>query len=171
MHRLMVPGSLCLFLLALSSGWVALGVVGRQEMQDRVETNLAPVAGRWLELPLTFVANRGQLPDSVQLASIQGRVTTVLERDRIALTLRGGSDEEPTEAEVALRFINVSPNVRLEPEQPSDAVYNFLLGNDESRWRTRVPGYASVRYRSILAVAALLKRAPPWWLCTQCFEH
>src|SRR5919106_4395322 len=95
-------------------------------------------------LPVDFIENRGQWPAAASFVARRGQVAAAFERDAITLHL-GASD--PTR--LGLVFEGSAPDVALIGEGKRATLYNYLLGNDPSAWRQRVPSYASLFYRGI----------------------
>lgn len=48
-------------------------------------------------------------------------------------------------------FLNPDPDVRLVADHPSETRYNYLVGNDSSRWGRNIHDYAGVTYKNIYA--------------------
>lgn len=46
-------------------------------------------------------------------------------------------------------FIGYNPDVRLIPDHPYDTRYNYLIGNDSSRWGRNVKEYGGVTYKEL----------------------
>ncbi|MEW6745176.1 MAG: SBBP repeat-containing protein [Planctomycetota bacterium] len=59
------------------------------------------------------------------------------------------ADEAIAGASIFLTFEGAASGVIVEGMDPLPGRYNYLLGNDPSRWRTEVPAYASIRYRGL----------------------
>ena len=99
--------------------------------------------------PVAFVENRGQWEGASRFVARSGAVTAGLEADGLRLSLLRRVDDRWDGAVVRLAFEGASPGVRLAGETRSPGSYNFLLGNDPSRWRVEVPAHESVLYRGL----------------------
>lgn len=101
-------------------------------------------------IPLAFVENRGQWPAPVKFRARWGGMVAHLEGDALTLQLeRRESGGQVKGVVVRMAFEGASKNVTLEGEAELPGTHNFFLGSDPSRWRTEVPGYARVVYRSL----------------------
>lgn len=117
-----------------------------------------------------FTKNMGQWPDSVLYRCNHGGITTWIMKRGILYAamaesasfdlgldqLRTGSSatrqslERPVELLLlSVEFQGASDVAATDEEQPSEHTYNFLLGNDSTKWRTGVPSFAKVRLRSV----------------------
>ncbi|MCI0585843.1 MAG: hypothetical protein L0323_03265 [Planctomycetes bacterium] len=101
-------------------------------------------------LPLAFVENRGQWDTSSKFVARRGAMTARIEKDALVLQLtRREGDDRLDGVVVRLAFEGALETVALEGEGKQPGIYNFFLGNDPSKWRTEVPGYASVLVRGL----------------------
>ncbi len=101
-------------------------------------------------IPLAFVENRGQWRDSVLFVARQQSMTAHLKADGITLQLCGGrARNETVRASIRTTFEGASTAVTVEGEGKQPGYHNFFFKNDPSKWRTRVPGFSSIRYRGL----------------------
>ena len=92
------------------------------------------------EVPVFFVANRGQAPSSVRfVASGSGLVAHLMPGE---IELRASGDK------VVMRFEGANPMHQIEGRRLLRGRANFLTGG-ESNWRVNVPLYKSVIYRQL----------------------
>jgi hypothetical protein len=136
-------------------------------------TSIARARMQMLDLPLRFERNDGQFAAGVRyMARADG---LRVELDDVGATLSfsetprqpaqaadtGGDLRQPSSAKrrsvaknstVALRMRvrGASRDARPGPGDELVTKSNYLIGNDPSRWRKRVPNYDSVRYRDTL---------------------
>jgi hypothetical protein len=96
------------------------------------------------ELPTQFIENQGQWSGESRFIISRGPVTASLEAKGIQLRLRSRRD-----ALVRFAFEGANPEASLEGEGKSTSRLNFYVGNDPNCWRTNVPGFGSVIYRSL----------------------
>src|SRR2546428_5274371 len=127
-----------------------------------------------VSIPLSFEANRGQTDPSVRCLS-RGRGSTLfLTPSEAVLVLRApargkglearGGDApsnlgslspiayRPSPAALAvlrMRFVGANPAPSVEGLDELAGKSHYFLGNDPRRWRTHVPHYARVAYRSL----------------------
>jgi len=100
---------------------------------------------RIASLPLSFIPNAGQLPEDV-IFMVKDRAYTVLFGSRgVTFVVHGGRGS----AVVQLRFLGANEGVLVEGLDELPGTANFLLGDDPSRWYTKLPTYAGVVYRSL----------------------
>ncbi len=98
-------------------------------------------------LPLRFEANEGQTGGDVRflgrgrdgLAFLTGREVVL----RLEARGRGAS------AVVRLAPVGASPTSRVTGLDRLPGTTNYFFGDDPSRWRTNVPGFAKVRYEGV----------------------
>jgi hypothetical protein len=125
----------------------------------------AEVVAAYGKLPLSFEANRGQVDSSVQFVSRGQGYTLFLTSREAVLSLgqagakrdvpftRSGAQQPGPEggarSVVRLQLVggNRQPQVVQEDELPGKSSY--FIGNDPAQWRTNIPHYGKVRYRSI----------------------
>jgi hypothetical protein len=95
-------------------------------------------------LPLYFIENRGQVDREVQFYT-QGRGQRIAFTSREAvLTLSRGKGKV---AKIHLTPADMQPGISIQALDPQEARFNYLLGKDQSRWRTDVPSSGAVLYR------------------------
>jgi hypothetical protein len=115
-------------------------------------------------LPLIFEANTGQTNQSVKFLArgggyglyLKGNEAVLMLRKSVSGAGRTGIQRKPvrgmeTAPSATLRMQLAGASSGTEPlgEEMLPGKVNYLIGNDPSRWRTGVPTYARVRYRSI----------------------
>ena len=93
-------------------------------------------------LPIDFIANRGQWQTPAQFVARKGTVAAAFEPHAITLQLGATTP-------LALVFEGASHTVTIAGEGQRSTVYNFIVGNDPSKWQFRVPAYGSVFYRGM----------------------
>lgn len=106
-------------------------------------------------LPLRFEANVGQSDARVRfLARAPGSSVFLTSTGAtLALTppapMRGARARGSRSAVVGLGLVGADHAARMSGVDLQPGVTNYLVGSDRSRWRTGVPGYGRVSYRSI----------------------
>jgi hypothetical protein len=125
--------------------------------QDRLR-----VEAGYANLPLSFEPNQGQTDPRVKFLSRASHHTLWLTNDeavlavgRRARTSRTGGTHEAARnqgqilpAILRMRFIGANSNPRVIGEARQQGTVNYLNGKAEE-WRTGIPTYARVRYRSL----------------------
>ena len=48
-----------------------------------------------------------------------------------------------------MHFVNANPAVAVNGENASTEYYNYLIGNDKSKWKSHIKGYGLVKYKSL----------------------
>jgi uncharacterized protein (TIGR03437 family) len=91
-----------------------------------------------LSIPLHFEPNQGQAPSATRFVAAAPAYTLFL--SDTGITMQVQRSEAVT--------MNL-PRARLEAVDPLPGRTNYYLGGERSAWRTDVPNYARVRYRSV----------------------
>jgi hypothetical protein len=95
-------------------------------------------------LPLFFEANQGQTsPRARYLSRGVGHVLWLSDSDAILKFKKTGVVDS-----VALRWVG-GKKVAPEAEDPQEGKSNYLIGADQSKWKTEVPHFGRVRYRAV----------------------
>ena len=95
-------------------------------------------------LPLYFIENRGQVDRKVQFyAQGPGQRVAFTSREAVLSLSRGKGKV----AKIHLTPVGLQPGINIQALDPQEARFNYLLGKDQSRWRTDVPSYGAVLYR------------------------
>ncbi len=118
----------------------------------------ARVSESYGKLPLQFEANRGQTHKDVRFLSRGPGYSLYLTADEAVLVLskpdadakrdaRTKAQTKPVALHMSLVGAARKPAVTGVDELPGKA--NYFIGNDHSKWRTKVPTYAKVQYENI----------------------
>ncbi len=115
--------------------------------------------------PLQFISNAGQWDAEVRYGIIRGMDKAAFTRDGVQLfrplqrptalaptelpAFQSAVDTRRTLETSSLRFVNPSPNMRIEVMENTGTVTNFYSGIDSSRWRANVPSFKGVRYANV----------------------
>ncbi len=94
-------------------------------------------------LPLDFVANEGQWHADTQFVARKGATAASFQADGVELAMGAAS--------LRLDFDNASTTTEIVGETPTTGSYNFVVGNDPSKWRDQVAAYTSIRYDELYA--------------------
>ena len=105
-------------------------------------------------LPLVFEPNRGQAEAQVNfLARAQGGTLFLTEREAV-LVSRGG-------APVRMRLTHAGKPKAVHGLEPTGGISNYFIGNDPAKWRTNIPNYRRVEYKSVVAGVDLVYYGNP----------
>jgi hypothetical protein len=98
-------------------------------------------------LPILFEANLGQSQAEYKYLTHEQGMGIALARDRVSLFVpaASGAPSQP----LTLRFVGHSRKVRLEPLEQQRGHVNYLVGRDPARWRTQIPTFSKIRYKSL----------------------
>ena len=121
------------------------------------ETRLHEAYGK---LPLSFEANRGQTDPQVKFLSRGPHHTLFLTSDEAVMVftkpelsakntpaeVKPAKRERATQAVLRIRFVGANPKTRVQGQEELPGKANYFIGNAPTKWRTKVPTYAKVRY-------------------------
>lgn len=133
-------------MLAFSSGPFGRGF-------QRHKTPAAYFAGQF---PLTFEANAGQADGQVKFLSRGPGHSLSLTATEAVLQvwpeeskLRDHQRRSGDPAILRMKLAGANPAPRIEGLELLAGKSNYFIGNDPSKWRTKVPNYAKVRYAEV----------------------
>ena len=137
-----------------------LSVSAQQAGTAQMSRSNAQVVRNFGRLPLTFEANQGQASGPVKFLSRGKGYTALLTAGGMVLNLRtsriegsksGNRSQAQKSLSTTLQFhllgANQNPKVVGEDLQPGRV--NYFLGRDSSQWRTNLPTYGKIRYKSV----------------------
>ena len=126
------------------------------------------VSGAYGKLPIGFEANMGQTDARVRFSGRGRGYRVFLTGDEAVISLRSTSPRPrvkrggaalPGEsavdaasaktAAVHLKLVGANAEAEVAGVEKLPGVSNYYIGNDPTQWRTNVPTYAEVRYRSV----------------------
>jgi hypothetical protein len=113
-------------------------------------------------LPLAFEPNRGQTDSQVKFLSRAGNHTLWLTSDEAVLALgrpprsigpdtkqaAAAKENQSAPAILRMKFIGANAHPRIAGEAKQSGTINYFAGKP-NEWRTKIPTYARVRYRSL----------------------
>jgi uncharacterized repeat protein (TIGR01451 family) len=106
-------------------------------------------AAEWSQLPLRFIANRGQTDADVRF-TVQGAGHTLFFTPReIVFSAIGSTATDGRHAVVHLTFPGANPRPTIEGRQALPGGANYFLGNDPAGWQVNVPTYAALVYQQL----------------------
>ncbi len=115
-------------------------VAAEPAQRNAVHTSLA-------KLPLAFEQNHGQTDAQVKFLTRGPDYLLFLTADEAVFVLRGKGPESPATLRLKLGAGNPAPEIEALDRQ--SGYVNHFIGNDPERWRTKVPRFAKVRYKSV----------------------
>jgi Beta-propeller repeat len=99
----------------------------------------------YAQLPPSFIPNAGQLAAEQVRYYAQGPGYGLYATpDELVLSL---GKKEP--AALSLQFLGADPQVKVEALDRLPGRFNYLLGNDQSKWRSNLPTYGGVVYKGL----------------------
>jgi hypothetical protein len=155
--------------------WVAMGATGTKHTSSRIPAARQSPLERYGELPLIFEANEGQTDPQVDFLSRGSGFTLFLTAAGISLALPQQQDARrayrTTSSSLSAQHFKIdvgkSTTVRMNliganahpakvgvDEQTTKV--NYFLGNDSTKWRSRISTYAKVKYQDVYAGVDLI---------------
>lgn len=111
------------------------------------------------KMPLSFVANSGQMGPKVHFVShgpgyelfltAKGPVLSLVKN---SIDKSGGAERVPASAAhsiVRMKLVGANPSRRGQGFDELPGKFNYFIGNDRRKWRTSVRSYGKVRYRNV----------------------
>ena len=139
-HRILV---LCFTLVAC---WSIQPLFGEQPPSDKSELRSG-------QLPLVFEPNSGQAPADVAFLA-RGTYSIFLQADRALLVLPTGADgskQEPgsRSSVLTLQLLQSNKEARAEGLDLLPGKSNYYIGRQSTNWKTGIPQYGTVAFKSI----------------------
>ncbi len=100
----------------------------------------APLHDAYSKLPLYFIANEGQVDESVGYYVQGGGHSIYFTAEEVVMAL--------DETVLRMRFVGAKATLPLGAEKRA-AKINYLIGNDPAQWQTNVPTYGQVVYQDL----------------------
>ncbi|MGI8686639.1 MAG: SBBP repeat-containing protein, partial [Acidimicrobiales bacterium] len=149
--------------LALGAATLAAAVAAPAAGRLPAGTDRLGVGASLTGLPVRFEPNQGQFDPAVRFVARAGGTTLFLTDTEVVAAIPRppapstegradrASDPEPVVRDVVrMGFAGrADATPAVEGAEALPGVSNYLLGDDPVTWRTGVPGYAKVRYRSL----------------------
>jgi hypothetical protein len=107
-------------------------------------SNAAAIAAN--RLPLYFESNQGQTASGVRFLARAGGYTAFLTGQETVLLYHKGmpSQEHGRDAVVRMRLAGSRESSAIEGGERLPGIVNYLIGDDPSKWHTRIPTYSEV---------------------------
>ena len=139
----------------------------RSAQRDLASAPAPRASGAYGELPLSFEENRGQADARVNYLARGKGYTLFLTRNEAVLALRralpaarddskassivlsrGREGSRWSQDVVRFELAGASANPKMEAQEKLPGISNYYIGNDPAKWRTGVPNFRKVIYRS-----------------------
>ncbi len=137
---------------------VALTTTGftQQKNQPALNAGVKPSINP-VEVPLAFEPNLGQTDGRVRFISRGSGYALFLTQDEAVLSVSraqksdadSSANHAPANATIRLKLDGANPAPAIASEGLLQARNNYYYGNDPAKWRTGVPTFARVHYRSV----------------------
>lgn len=101
------------------------------------------------QLPIRFEPNRGQFDPRIKFSARGDRCSLFLTQNKAVLALAGSSDKPAFALRMSFAGGNQAAPALIRGLDPTSGTTNYLLGNDPSRWLTKIPSFAKVQYDNI----------------------
>ena len=151
------------------SNYIALSPSAAGASGKAVSPAKEPPAATYLRTPLSFEPNQGQADPKVRFLSRGSGYSLALTDSAAVLTLhrkgkgldrhglsrifargRRSPAYKPVETDVvSMELAGASPVHSISGSNPLGGITNYFIGKDPSKWQTKVPTYASVRYGAV----------------------
>lgn len=118
------------------------------ESDSPVSGNISSTVSNLDSLPLSFEVNRGQADRSVHYLTRGPGFALFLTDSEAVMTLSGNGGPSLPDI-LRLSLVNASTNPSIEGRRQLPGKSNYFLGDDPARWKTDVPNYAQVVYKSV----------------------
>ncbi|MFZ0816457.1 MAG: choice-of-anchor D domain-containing protein [Candidatus Sulfotelmatobacter sp.] len=135
--------------------------VAQTSQQAKTQPGM-PATTNYGKLPLTFEANQGQTGAKVKFVSRGQGYTAFLTSGGIALSLRpnppvpvqqanyiAASTQASLNTTLQFKLMGAAQNPSVVGENQQSGVVNYFIGKDPTKWLTKVPTYARVRYKNV----------------------
>ena len=114
----------------------------------------ADLSRQYGQLPLRFEANRGQASGTIKFLARGPGYTMALGADGAVLSLAdtkgsGGVPATGDSAVVGMHLVGGNPDPVVSGANQLPGSSNYMVGADRERWRTDVPSFAQVHYKSV----------------------
>ncbi len=102
-------------------------------------------------LPMAFEPNVGQTDPAVRFLARGAGYDVFLTDDglRLSLSRAAKGDEPPASSAIGVRLVGAKKDAKATGVDRLPGVSNYFIGNDPSKWRTRVPHFRSVQLHDV----------------------
>ena len=131
----------------------AASVPANSPRKDLYPAHRKPIVDTKVRLPLIFEPNVGQAADGIQWISRTMDGTLLMTPAEATLVVRGTEKEDKR---VTMRVVGGRQSAKAEPVEALPSYSNYFIGNDRSKWHTRVPHYSKIKYKNVYPGVDLL---------------
>lgn len=96
-------------------------------------------------LPLAFEPNEGQAGSEADFVSRGPGYSLLLSAGEAVLALHSSTGARP----LKMRLLGANTAAKARAEEQLLGKSNYYIGNDPSKWRTKIPNYGKVRYKQV----------------------
>jgi hypothetical protein len=125
------------------------GPEGPLAPQPPANRNRPSLQRNYGQLPLSFEPNVGQTDSRVQFLSKGHGYDLFLTPTEAVLTLQKPLDSSGSRAVLHMGLVGVNANAVVTGQGQLPGISNYFLGNDPTKWYTRIPTYRQVVYHNI----------------------
>ncbi len=149
-------------LTGIAVSWQTQSVtVGKDKIPAAIPSSSSQVQSAMAGLPLYFIENRGQADGRSRFSLRGGGGTVHLTEGGLLFDFlrieKTDPEQKHSQADrrqgrrlvVGLDFAGANPHPEIDGQVESKARFNYLIGNDRSKWVTDVPSYGEVVYRDV----------------------
>ena len=106
------------------------------------------------EMPLYFIANKGQVSEKAKFYSKTSQYTLWLSKEGLVFdtfSIRNANEklEEIRRDVSTLLFVNANPEPEIIPVEKTILKVNYFIGNDPSKWHNDIPTSLAVLYKDL----------------------
>ena len=118
-------------------------------LSELSENNPTTSPASFGNLPLSFIANVGQLDPEVEFLVQGAQHDIFFTPDEIVFSKFQVSNDETLSHQVKVSFADSNPNPTIEAVAPLPGVANFITGDDPSQWHENIPTYQGIAYQNL----------------------
>ena len=109
------------------------------------------VASKSFSLPMFFEPNQGQTDPQVKFLARGSGYGLFLTADEAVLKLHRSAarSQSPASSVIRMRLDGANTSAHVSGASPLPGKSNYFLGNDSSKWRSGIPQFARVEYKSV----------------------
>src|SRR5262245_31898457 len=153
----------CLFLACVTIPWVT-------EANTPSQSETPVTAARFLNLPMHFMKNEGQIDPCVDFISRGPGYTLFLTPTQAVFALsstravteherrssRHSHDRIVEQTHLQMNLIGADPHALLEATEQLPGTVNYLIGNNPEKWRSNIPTFEKVKYHEVYPGISLI---------------
>lgn len=116
---------------------------------------LSSLSGSFLQLPMSFEANKGQAGSAVKFLTKGKDIDLHFMSESIALipksqlTMHSNVSNNNLNQAINMSFVGANKNINVTSENQLPSKVNYLVGSDEKHWYRDIPTYGQIVYQQI----------------------